>query len=235
MITLSTLKDFTLSIGSAAKDASVAESAGFFGAIGAFFASSTVLIITFAIIAIAMMVLLEFEREGWATMLFSLAIGLLIWTFKMSLLALVTTNPLATIGFIIFYVVAGVAWSAKKWNSFTGPIFDKYQTLKEEFIKQYKEINDKTREAFVSRIKDAGIASRYLSKDSTEEEILDAIEPSTKGKKSVIIAWISYWPLSLLASLLNNPFRKFFTFIYNRVSGIYDYITKYHRRRITET
>ena len=40
----------------------------------------------------------------------------------------------------------------------------------------------------------------------------------------MITSWISYWPASLGATLLNNPFRRFFEWIYSLVSGIYDKI-----------
>jgi len=231
MITLSTLKDFTLSIGSAAKDASVAESAGFFGAIGAFFASSTVLIIAFAIIAIAMMVLLEIEREGWATTVFSLGIALLIWTFKMSILTVIFISPLMTIAFIVFYVLAGVSWSFLKWNSFSKRIFEKAVEVKRQFLVEYKVINDDNREALNTRVKSLGLkGGSYIRNGDTWEEVCGKIAPAPIDKKSTIISWISYWPMSLLGTLLNNPFRKFFTWVYESVSGFYEQITKGHIR-----
>ena len=40
---------------------------------------------------------------------------------------------------------------------------------------------------------------------------------------------ISYWPVSLIATLLNNPFRKFFEMVYSNISGFYDKITNSYK------
>jgi hypothetical protein len=33
------------------------------------------------------------------------------------------------------------------------------------------------------------------------------------------MTWMSFWPMSLLWTLLNDPIRKLFTEIYTRISG----------------
>lgn len=42
--------------------------------------------------------------------------------------------------------------------------------------------------------------------------------------------WISYWPVSIAATLLNNPFRQFFEWIYSNLSGYYDKITNRYQK-----
>jgi hypothetical protein len=49
-----------------------------------------------------------------------------------------------------------------------------------------------------------------------------ATEPQrilVKEHKSRIMTWMSFWPMSLLWTLLNDPIRKLFTEIYTRISG----------------
>ena len=43
---------------------------------------------------------------------------------------------------------------------------------------------------------------------------------------------ISYWAVSLAATLLNNPFRQFFEWIYDNISGIYDKISKRYQNEL---
>ena len=57
------------------------------------------------------------------------------------------------------------------------------------------------------------------------EEIAEKIAPKASHKKSIIVSWIAYWPVSLAATLLNDPFRRFFEAIYESVSGYYEKIT----------
>ena len=64
------------------------------------------------------------------------------------------------------------------------------------------------------------------------ETIIEEITPLASKKKSVITSWIAYWPVSLIATLLNDPFRKFFEWVYDRLSGFYDRITSHYKKEL---
>ncbi len=42
--------------------------------------------------------------------------------------------------------------------------------------------------------------------------------------KGRIISWMSYWPLSLVWTFLDQPVKRLFTWIYNRTSKVYERI-----------
>jgi len=46
--------------------------------------------------------------------------------------------------------------------------------------------------------------------------------PKAKNNKSRIISWMSYWPFSALWTLINEPVKKTFRFIYSKVESIYE-------------
>ena len=178
------------------------------------------------VIAITIAVLLEFEKEGWATTLFSLGTALTLWVYKSEIWEFVSTNPMSTIYFALSYIGAGLAWSLFKWKFYIGKRTEMFNTIKQEFIDKKGEIKSQW-SLWIQHLNNTGL---YYSLDLTSvfyevhtpEEIVRKVIPLASTKKSLIVSWISYWPMSLGATLLNNPFRRFFEWIYSLVSGIYD-------------
>lgn len=198
--------------------------------ITALLASTTFIIGAWIAIAITMAVLLEFEKEGWATTFFSLGIALLLWNFRTDIWTFISSNPTATIGFSLAYILAGITWSFFKWHSFVKGVFGKIKEVKDDFIRKHKAITDDNRNEFIGnvqklRLKDADGYTFEFSSKMTMEQVVERVTPIASKKKSIITSWISYWPVSLMATLLNNPFRKFFEWVYDNLSGYYDKIT----------
>lgn len=199
---------------------------------------TTSFIITFLVIAaILMAVLLEFEREGWATTFFSLGLALILWNFKGDIWNFISSNPLKTTGFALFYVLSGIAWSFVKWRNYVKKTLGRIKSVKDEFINIHKEITEKNRKEFNKQIKDLDLTDSYgrsvgVHDSTTLEEIVDKVTPIASRKKSLITSWISYWPVSLSATLLNNPLRQFFEWIYDNLSGYYDRMAKRHKDAI---
>jgi hypothetical protein len=207
--------------------------------ITALLASSTFIIGAWVAIAIFMAILLEFEYEGWATTLFSLGIALVLWNFKGDIWTFISSNPTATIGFAVSYVVIGVVWSFLKWNYYVKNVFGRLKKIKDDFIRDNKEITEKNRFSFNNQIQHSGIRKGsggplYVRDNDTLNEIIEKITPIASEKKSIITSWISYWPVSLMATLLNNPFRKFFEWVYDNISGYYDKITNSQKQTLLD-
>lgn len=45
--------------------------------------------------------------------------------------------------------------------------------------------------------------------------------PKTSSHKGDIIAWMTYWPFSSLWTLINDPVKRFFKFMYSRFENLY--------------
>lgn len=204
-------------------------------AIAAILASSAFIWTASIILIIAMAITLEYEREGWATTFFSLGIALFLWNFRGQIWEMVSANPTATIGFAVSYVLIGIVWSFVKWRTYVMAVFNKFKEYREEFVRKNGVITSENLKNFNKKIDGkfhdpdgyGGTVSFY---ESSLEDMVKKIAPLASKKKSVITAWISYWPVSIAATLLNNPFRQFFEWIYSNLSGYYDKITNRYQK-----
>jgi hypothetical protein len=204
-------------------------------AIAAILASSAFIWTASIILIIAMAITLEYEREGWATTFFSLGIALFLWNFRGQIWEMVSANPTATIGFAVSYVLIGIVWSFVKWRTYVMVVFNKFKEYREDFVRKNGEITDKNLEQFNEKVSGqfsdpdgyGGFVNFY---ESSLKEMVSKISPLASKKKSVITAWISYWPVSIAATLLNNPFRQFFEWVYSNLSGYYDKITNRYQK-----
>jgi len=57
--------------------------------------------------------------------------------------------------------------------------------------------------------------------DREIDEINESDIPQAKKNKARIISWMSYWPFSMLWTLINEPVKKTFRFIYSKIEGIF--------------
>jgi len=188
--------------------------------------ASATFILWFSIIAALVIIIsLELQSEGTATTAFSLAIALLIWNYGGIAWAFMTANILVTVLFIVGYLVCGVVWSFLKWNEFVKSVYRKFKATNDKFgaLKNPNDIIN-----LCERLRLVGI-SVYGSDVKTISDIASKIMPKGLDNKASIVAWISYWPLSLLGTLLNNPFRRLFEYTYSLVSGLYDKISANHK------
>ena len=177
------------------------------------------------VIAISIAVLLEFEKSGWATTLFSIGSALTIWAYKAEIWDVASTNPLPILYFSLAYIAAGLTWSLFKWKIYIGKRTEKFNLAKQTFIDANGDIKNNWK-GWISYLNDGIYYSLNIGsifyESNKPEEIVAKIIPKANIKKSLIVSWISYWPMSLAATLLNNPFRRFFEWIYSLVAGIYD-------------
>lgn len=191
----------------------------------ALLASSTFILWFSIIAAVVIMVSLELESEGTATTAFSLAVALVLWNYHTVIWEFISNDILTTSLFLLGYLVCGVVWSFLKWNEFVKAVYRKFNEVKATFksLETSQELKN-----FCDKLRERGI-SVYSSDVKDVEGIVEYIMPKGINNKASITAWISYWPLSLIATLLNNPFRRLFEYTYNLVSGLYDKIGSSHK------
>ena len=194
--------------------------------------TSTAFIVSASLILlIAMTVLLEFEFEGWATTLCSLGIALWLWNFGGSIWGYISVNPLNTLGFIVGYIVIGIIWSIVRWNEHVKGVFRKFNTIKKDFLSENGlqwPLDGEQRKGFIKILNENGFS---LYENMTIEEMSKKLTPKASEKATIITSWLMFWPVSLMGTLLNNPFKRFFMWVYSVISGIYDKITNSHREK----
>ena len=177
----------------------------------------TLLLILVILIAIAV----ESEKTGTAATVFSLAIALILWHYWSDIWSWVSLNPLDTFLFIGGYIVSGVIWSVIKWKSYISRSARHFENLKVEFKVKVGDMGGNWKR-WVEYLNDnsSQLRSSYRFQDSDEPaDIIKKITINANSKKSLIVSWIAYWPMSLGATLLNDPLRRFGNYIYDRISG----------------
>lgn len=205
------------------------------------FITSMVFILPFLIIAaIVMIIALECQREGLASTFFSLAIALVLYTHGSEIWGFITQNAATTVYFAIGYVILGLGWSFLRWNEKVKAIFKKFVRIRNEFAEKQglitAEEKEESHKKFILKLEYQfkNGDNRFIDfySHDTNETIINKITPKGVKHKALIVSWISYWPLSVIGTLLNNPFRRFFEFIYESVSGFYDEIVKRQKNNI---
>jgi hypothetical protein len=193
-----------------------------------------------AILAIiGMIIAIECEKEGTATLIVAVGIGLLVWKYGYGMLDYLQSNIGEIILFVLGYLVVGIVWSFLKWSEKLKTVFRKFNQIRLKFIAKNGKIDDTNEKDFKSKLhntfKDnSGYFASCHGSDSIES-FIEKITPRAFENKSLIISWISYWPLSLIGTLLNNPFRRLFEWIYESTSGLYDKIAnKYKNEAIND-
>lgn len=110
--------------------------------------------------------------------------------------------------YVAVYFTMGVIWSVVKWYFAVARRVENYEEWKEEFLRYngIKNISDLTgvlREQF---IRDASIRGFTRT-------------PQVSEHKATILMWMSYWPISAPATLLNDPVRKMFRMAYRNIAA----------------
>lgn len=201
-----------------------------------FLANSYVILIVGIVAAIVTMISLEVEEEGWATTAVSIALALLLWNYGHDLWSFVKEDYGTTLLFVLGYLVVGVVWSFLKWNEFVKRKINIYKKVRAELIVKrpdFDENSNKSVEMLCQKLRENGI-SVWSHDVKTMAELKLKIMPIGSENKASIIAWISYWPLSLLATLLNNPFRRLFEYVYSLVANAYDKISQKHFKSLND-
>ncbi len=160
-------------------------------AITAFIATTTFLWVSGILILILMAVLLENELEGWATTFFSLGIAIALWNFKDQIWGFISSNPSATIGFSVTYVLIGIAWSFIKWRSYVKNIFDRFKEIRLNFIRENGELkkgsNESFNKAISNKFKDENGHSIYIDSVQTLESIANKITPVASKRNQLLL------------------------------------------------
>jgi len=176
-----------------------------------------------AIIAIS--ILVEIEERGWATTIFCISMALVLWKYWDDVFSWISQNPTGTLLFILFYTLSGIIWSIIKWKSYISKYARAFQIVKENFIKKHGEIASKWNKwiDWLREHKEELTPGGYIgfAEIDSPEDIAKRLTISSNSNKGLIVSWIAYWPMSIASTLLNDPFRRFMNWIYDRISGVF--------------
>lgn len=145
------------------------------------------------------------EKEGTkATVALVAGAAFLQFIAKYDLLGLLRSRPYTILGYAALYVAIGLAWSVVKWWSYVK--------------KQRREYDRRRREFLRERENHTGVMTAFEKKDFEYRYRNEPVEvPQVTKHKADIIRWMTYWPFSALFTLLNDPVRRLFEWLYEAV------------------
>ena len=192
--------------------------------------------------------LIEFGKFGWST-LSLIVTGVVVYHFKLfGIPEFVATHAGLCLGFIAAYIVVGVIWSFIKWYSFLIDYRSQFTEKKEKYVStkkaviaaQSKWIQEKhiavneqpvnleelplqqynrLHNQFTDSSRDnAKVANEY---ERAERDYVQFKKPLISNHKGAVIAWMCFWPFSLVGTFINDPLRRLFTFLFNSLKTTY--------------
>lgn len=195
------------------------------------------LVVLFALFVLEC-ILTETENFGWATVTLvlcgvaSAALG--HWLHIYSVLDFIRDHGVWTLAYVGVYVCVGVVWSFAKWFSFLMGFRDSFRSLKEGFLKSRDmdpngQVPDNLRSAFKDYIRqNAGWNNQY------KHQLWEMERPRASKNKARITAWSAFWPFSFVGTLLNDPVRRLFNFLFNQFKALYQKMADHVFRKDVE-
>jgi hypothetical protein len=166
------------------------------------------------IFCLIIMALVEFNRPFWATFLVILTTTVFVYATKYPLWDEVRNNPLLLFYWTAGFLLAGAGWSLFKWWRHVDRVVKSW--AKRGYTDDLRKLE---------KIKAA-------SSDSSVDLPYE-IDPG--HNKDRFFGWIVYWPFSLVWTLLDDPLRAAFEFMYDQFGQFYTKIAQRVARRIAST
>lgn len=183
------------------------------------------LIFLFALIGVVIVaiVLTELERFGWATVLLLATVFGSQALHVAEPLTWVKAHAVDTLIYALIYVGVGIAWSFAKWFSFLIQFRDKFREERERFLVS-KNLDPKSQVPEELREKLSEFLSNNYGYKPAPRQFRDnplSEKPRASNNKSRIVSWMSLWPCSVVGTLLNDPIRRLFNFLFNNFKALY--------------
>lgn len=174
------------------------------------------------VVAIVATVLTENEKFGWATVLLVGSVALSQWLHIFNFFAFASQHALATVLYALGYVGVGIAWSFVKWFSFLLGARDRYREWKSNFLtNQGLNPNGQLPEDKVKGFKEwIAMKHGYGYRDPVAD-LVNGKRPRASNNKARIVSWMSLWPCSCIGTLLNDPVRRLFNYLFNAFKSLY--------------
>jgi len=180
------------------------------------------------VLTILLFIFIEYNQGGWATISLLAVLGILQWWARIDIIGAVQQEPLLAVAGIAGYLIAGTLWAFVKWWFYTKAERRKYDEFKAEWLKGTERIYaDKDHGPF----KDVPHMSMLLPDGTWSDEMKGLfaqavasewdprieIHPQVTRHKQQIYLWLCYWPWSLTWTLIDDPVRRAFRWIYGEI------------------
>lgn len=161
-----------------------------------------------ALFVVTMLALTEYEKPFWATITLLIFLSL-ITTFSVpEALGWVAANLSTIAMWFGIYLVTGVVWAAAKWWFYLLNQREIYETKREKFLNDQNPVGPGN-----------PVAIDTTNRDKFLRTLDKKFPPLPSENKSRIILWMSYWPFSAAWTLVNDPLKRLWRFLYTQISA----------------
>jgi len=147
-----------------------------------------------AIASITMSEMLDHDSPGYATVVALVTAAVIVFFGGFNPISWIKANPTDFGLYAVGYFVAGTLWSVFKWYFWLLNIRRK--------IMEYKAVYP--------------LATRS---DLYNEGLPTDFPPQVSKYKSRILGWMMLWPASMVWTVINDPVRHIFEWIYDHIGG----------------
>lgn len=216
-----------------------------------FLLGSAMTLVYIAVLTLICLFTVSYERWGWSTIV-SLGLVLLVGKMYDFDFSYVYHNPASVLILVVYYLGIGVVWSFGKWYFTLNKAVSKFKEYKEKFLKD----NNKSAESFLadssnineflkwahntkiaSTLFDVNYKLENTLRQSngdpesiiglvTRNDVIDAVRPNAGDNKARITAWITFWPMSAVGTLLDDPLRRLVEFIFSKLKNVYEIMSR---------
>jgi len=179
----------------------------------ALFAFGTVWFWVMFIVASLILISAIENEKGWlATLTIVGTMLLLHFGNDKQLFPYLANHPLVTGGCVLGYFIVGALWGVIKWWFFVRNERAKYDLAFAKFQKRPK------KKATTDFEKERDSWNYWVS-HGRYDDISFEYKPEPSRFKGRILIWMTYWPWSMLWTVINDPVRKAFKAIYYRIAS----------------
>lgn len=170
----------------------------------------------FLIASILLLVSVEYEHPGWATLSLIGTFALLATFGDFSIIGTIRTQPMLSLLALAGYFIAGTIWSLIKWWFFVSNKADAYRQLKASLYHRKG-----WPETYLMSKEDK---ENFHGREYSHEYAL-SLRPKASDNKQRIMSWLIYWPWSSVWTLINDPVKKLFKLIYKKIQKVFENIS----------
>lgn len=161
------------------------------------------------VVFIIITTLVENEHGTWAFLSVTATVLFMSYAWGLHPITYILTNPLHILLLTALYFAIGTGWGVVKWALFVQKQIDRYNEIKANVLRKMgiKEINPEA----AKKIRET-VNSQYSQPLDTS--------PDVGRYKSDLLRWMTYWPFSIVGTLLHDIVKRIFNFIYARMSNL---------------
>jgi hypothetical protein len=158
---------------------------------------------------VLLVALIERNKGAFATLSLAATLLLLHFLGDLNVYGFVVQHPLTLLAGVAGYFAAGTCWSVAKWWLYVRDQRSRYDELRYDFCQEHRldgTIPEELQPRWLEVLAAANANGRKVE-----------VRPQARRHKGQVLTWMTYWPWSLVWTVINDPVRKAFLEIYRHM------------------